>query len=124
MEQMEEAGLKLQTLGHQVLMRIKAEGVDYWSNDNTGRVEAKKKYGFIGEHFGKIDRSDAILVVNIAKDGIDNYIGANTFLEIGFAYYMQKKIFFLNSIPSQPYIKDELEVFEPVIIYGDYSRIF
>lgn len=124
MEQMEEAGLKLQALGHEVLMPIKAEGVDYWSNDNSGRVEAKKKYGFIGKHFGKIDGSDAILVVNVAKDSIDNYIGANTFLEIGFAYYKNKKIYFLNPIPGQPYIKDELEVFEPVIINGDYSKIF
>ena len=82
--------------GHKVLMPIKAKGVDYWSDDNRGRVEAKKKYGFISEHIEKIDRSDAILVVNITKNNIKNYIGANTFLEIGFAHYKKKKIFFLT----------------------------
>lgn len=123
MDQMEEARKKLEKLGHRDLMPIKAKEVDYWSKDNSSRVAAKKKYGFIEEHMDKIAKSDAILVVNITKGEIQNYIGANTFLEIGFAHYLKKKIYFLNPIPNQPYIIDEIETVEPVIINGDYSEI-
>ncbi|MBM3256070.1 MAG: hypothetical protein FJZ04_01190 [Candidatus Moranbacteria bacterium] len=123
MAQMKKAEKNLSNLGHEVLMPVQAEGVDYWSDDRKSRVEAKKKFEFIGEHMDKIRKSDAILVVNITKKEIENYIGANTFLEIGYAHYKKKKIFFLNPIPDQPYIIDEIETVETQIINGDYSKI-
>ncbi|HOK35473.1 MAG TPA: hypothetical protein PLL80_01600 [Candidatus Pacearchaeota archaeon] len=36
--------------------------------------------------------ADAILVVNIDKKGIKNYIGGNAFLEIGFTHILDKRI--------------------------------
>jgi len=114
---------KLEKLGHVVLMPTKAKGVDYWSNDNKARVEAKKKFEFISEHFDKIEKSGAILVVNITKGEIKNYIGANTFLEMGFAYYRKKKIFTLNPLPEQPYITDELLTFDPIVLNGKLNSI-
>lgn len=123
MDQMKEAEKELLALGHQVLMPIKAVGVDYWAEDRISRVQAKKQQELIGEHMDKIAKSDAILVVNVTKKDIKNYIGANTFLEIGFAHYQKKKIFFLNPIPNQPYIIDEIETVEPKIINGDYSKL-
>jgi len=114
---------KLEKLGHKVLMPVKAQGVDYWEEDNTKRIEAKKKFEFIGEHLDKIEKSDAVLVVNVTKKEIKNYIGANTFLEIGFAYYRKKKIYALNSLPNQPYIIDELLTFEPIVLNGNYKAI-
>jgi nucleoside 2-deoxyribosyltransferase len=123
MDEMKKAEAKLKKLGHKVLMPVKAEGVDYWAEDNKDRVEAKKKFGFIGKHMSKIEKSDAILVVNVTKKGIKNYIGANTFLEMGFAYYRKKKIFTLNALPNQPYIIDELLTFNPIILNGDLSKI-
>jgi nucleoside 2-deoxyribosyltransferase len=123
MDEMKEAQKELEKLGHQVLMPVKAQEVDYWSEDNSSRVKAKKKYKFLEKHLDNIAKSDAILVVNITKGDIKNYIGANTFLEIGFAHYQKKKIFLLNPIPNQPYIIDELETIEPQIINGDYSLV-
>lgn len=114
---------ELKELGHAVLIPIKAEGVDYWAEDNTSRVEAKKKFEFISEHLEKIEKSDAILVVNITKGEIENYIGANTFLEIGYAHHRNKKIYFLNSIPDQKYIIDEILTVEPIVLNGDLSEI-
>lgn len=114
---------KLEKLGHVVLMPTKAKGVDYWSNDNKARVEAKKKFEFISEHFDKIEKSGAILVVNITKGEIKNYIGANTFLEMGFAYYRKKKIFTLNPLPEQSYITDELLTFDPIVLNGKLNSI-
>jgi hypothetical protein len=113
----------LEGLGHMVLMPNKAEGVDYWAKDNRSRVEAKKKFNFIGEHLDKIEKSDAVLVVNVTKNEITNYIGANTFLEMGFAYYRKKKIYTINPLPNQQYIEDELLTFEPMVLDGDLGKI-
>ena len=123
MNQMKKAQKNLEALGHKVFMPLKVEGVDYFSNDNSSRVETKKKDDFIKRHMDEIEKSDAILVINITKGDIGNYIGANTFLEIGFANYKKKKIFLINPIPSQIYIIDELEAIEPRVINGDYSLI-
>ncbi|OGM76682.1 hypothetical protein A2210_01510 [Candidatus Woesebacteria bacterium RIFOXYA1_FULL_40_18] len=122
-DEMLKAKKQLEKLGHKVLMPVKAQGVDYWEKDNTKRVEAKKKFEFINEHLDKIENSDAILVVNVTKKEIGNYIGANTFLEMGFAYYRKKKIYALNPLPNQPYIIDELLTIEPIVLNGDYSKI-
>jgi len=122
-EEMERARDQLKELGHEVLMPTKAKGVDYWSEDNKSRVEAKKKFEFISDHMNKIEKSDSILVVNITKSDINNYVGANTFLEIGFAHYSKKKIYLLNPIPDQKYIIDEIETVEPVVLNGDLTRI-
>jgi hypothetical protein len=67
--------------------------------------------------------SDAILVANYTKKEIENYIGANTFLEIGYAHHLGKKIYFLNPTPNQPYIREELESIEPVILNRDLGVI-
>ena len=113
----------LEQRDHTVLMPVKAPGVDYWEADNTKRVEAKKTLELINEHFYKIEKSDAILVVNITKKEIKNYIGANTFLEIGFAHYTGKKIFLLNPIPDQPYIIDEILTVDPIVLDGTVDSL-
>lgn len=114
---------KLEIFGHTVFMPILVPGVNYWAEDNSGRVQAKQGLGLIGEHMKKIENSEAILVTNFTKGEIENYIGANSFMEIGFAHYKGKKIYLLNSIPNQPYIKDELQAVNPIILGGDLSRI-
>lgn len=86
-------------------------------------MEAKKRYEFIDEHLKKIEKSDAILVVNITKRDIENYIGANTFLEMGFAHYKKRKVFALNPLPNQKYILDEVLTIDPIILNGDLTKI-
>ena len=34
--------------------------------------------------------NDTVLIINSTKDGIENYIGPNTFSEIAFAFYYNK----------------------------------
>ena len=80
------------------------------------------KQDVIRGYFNKIKESEAILVLNFDKKGIKNYIGGNTFLEMGFAYVLNKKLFLLNEIPDMPY-KDEIKVMQPIIINGDLSKI-
>lgn len=113
----------LENLGHEVLMPIAIEGLDYWGEDGAERIKAKKGLNLIETHMDKITESEAILVANYTKGDVQNYIGANTFLEMGYAKYKGKKIFVLNPLPSQNYINDELVSFGPVVLNGDLSLI-
>ncbi|KND48880.1 MAG: hypothetical protein AB200_00435 [Parcubacteria bacterium C7867-005] len=114
---------ELEAVGHEVLMPVAVSGLDYWEDDGTKRIEAKKGLGLVGKHLDKITESEAILVANYTKGDIENYIGANTFLEMGYAKYKDKKIFTINPLPNQKYIDDELLSFEPVVLNGDISKI-
>ncbi|MCK4520389.1 hypothetical protein KAT95_00790 [Candidatus Parcubacteria bacterium] len=82
----------------------------------------KLKKSLIDEHIERIKDSDAVLVLNFDKNGIKNYIGGNTFLEMGFAYVLGKKIFLLNPIPGINY-KEEIEAMSPLILCGDLNKI-
>lgn len=86
------------------------------------RLAAEKKYDFIREHFKKIEQADAILVVNPPYHDIDGYIGGNTFLEMGIAFYLKKKIYLLNSVPAMGY-ELEIAAMHPIVLEGDLSRI-
>jgi len=68
-----------------------------------------------------LKKSDAILVLNYIKDNKENYIGANSLMEIGMAFILNKKIFILN--PSPEYCKDELEAIEAQVLNGNLSEI-
>ena len=71
----------------------------------------------------RMKKAEAILVVNLEKKGIKNYIGGNTFLEIGFAHILKKKIFLWNDIPEIEYYSDEIKVINPVVINQNVNLI-
>ena len=114
---------RLEEMGHEVLMPIEVPGLDYWSEDGSLRVQAKRAHDLIGKHFRKIEQSDAVLVVNMTKGAIEHYIGANTFLELGFAHYLGKRIYLLYPIPDQPYILDEVLAIGAQVLDGDVSSL-
>ena len=88
-------------------------------------VLAKSNNGYdaIREHFSKIKKNDAVLICNYTKKDNENYIGANTFLEAGFAYCLNKPIYALNPLPNQPYIHDEIVALNIKIINNDLTKI-
>jgi len=51
-----------------------------------------------------------------------NYIGANTFLEMAFAYILKKPIFILNNIPEQPNTV-EIEGLKPILLNGNLNAL-
>lgn len=75
------------------------------------------------KHVDKIRTSDAVLMCNYTKNGIENYIGANSFAELFVAYYFNKPIYTLNSLPDMPYINDEINAFSVKVLNGDLSNI-
>ncbi|MEI6462293.1 MAG: hypothetical protein WCO33_01320 [bacterium] len=96
---------------------------EFLAKVNKGEgAEAKIKNDVIRKYFEKIKLSDAVLILNYTKKNIPNYIGGNTFLEIGFAFVLKKKIYLMNPIPDMPY-KDELIAMQPIILNGNLSLI-
>lgn len=81
------------------------------------------KEGAINDHYQKIDWCDAVLVINHEKRGIQGYIGGNTLIEVGVAFYLKKKIYILNPVSSELSYKQEILGMKPIIIGGDLSRI-
>ena len=60
------------------------------------KIYQKNNNDAIREFWRIMQGADAVLVLNIDKNGIKNYIGGNTFLEIGFAHVLDQKIFLLK----------------------------
>lgn len=122
---------KLEKMGHIVELPLTAKKIlngeltmeKFQSEKSNGNgAERKINNDVIRQYFNEINNSTAILVANYTKKGIENYIGGNTFLEMGFAYVLNKKIFLLNQIPEIGY-KEEIEAMQPIIINGDLARI-
>ena len=125
----------LEALGHEVDLppsEIKNEQgemisvSDYYDKrkqekNNTGWIWDRKEEA-IRMHFKKIEWSDAVLILNYDKNDVANYIGGNTFLEIGIAFYLGKKIYLFNDIPEISY-KEEILGMKPVVVFEDLSKI-
>ncbi|MEK7533081.1 MAG: hypothetical protein AAB542_01490 [Patescibacteria group bacterium] len=116
----------LETLGHKTIVPkslrlIESEGFQK-PRTVSERLAAEAKYDFIREHFRNIEQSDVILVVNPKHHKIAGYIGGNTFLEMGIAFYLGKTIYLLNPIPRMDY-ELELAAMHPVVLSGDLTRI-
>lgn len=113
---------QLEKAGYEVLL---PNGVIHRLNEqpNFAPVRAKLETDPYHKHTDKIRESDAVLMCNYTKNGIENYIGANSFAELFVAYYFNKPIYMLNPLPDMPYINDEINAFEAKILNGDLSKI-
>lgn len=119
---------EIEKRGHTVFI---PEGTEEYANgrvdkNNMGGSEgAQRKMAndLIRKHCQLIAHSDAILVLNYEKKGVENYIGGNSFLEIGYAHIVGKKIFLMNEIPDIELIQQEIEAVRPMIINGDLNLI-
>ncbi len=87
------------------------------------KIDQKNNKDAIREFWNAMQGADAVLALNYDKHGIKNYIGGNTFLEIGFAHVLNQKIFLLNPIPEIQFYKTEIEAMKPVILHGDLDKI-
>lgn len=110
---------QLEARGYEVDKPNIVEGHSY--GDDLDK-NAHLKRGFIDEHFAKIDTSDAILVVNHEKNGVENYIGGNTLMEITYAYAHGLEVFLLNPVPDVSY-GDEIRGIHPVLLDGDIANV-
>lgn len=115
---MKELSAELENRGYEVETPDIEEGRVRTELDKDIRL----KQGFIDEHFAKIDTSEAILVINETKNGVDNYIGGNTLIEMAHAYGQGLDTFLLNPIPEMSYT-DEIRGMQPIVLDGDVGKI-
>lgn len=128
-KEMVEAQEQLNKIGHEGIICPAVEELAFDRNpelmrrieENHGQVKREK--GFIKWYYNAIANSDAVLVLNYDKNGIKNYIGGNTLMEIGFAHVNNKKIFLLNPIPDGVSYVEEIKAMADVIINGDFGKI-
>jgi len=105
-----ECSKKLEEDGYNVLLPVECmQGID--------KIIASRA------HLDRVidPKNKIFLIVNETKNGIENYIGANSFAEIAFGFYFKKRVYLLNDI-YEPY-KDELIGWKVVPIKGDLSKI-
>lgn len=126
-EQMLKTKEALESQGHEVLLPHSAQqGLkkEWWDTLSTTDPERfmEMKANYIRGHFEKVALADAILVLNYDKNGIKNYIGGNTLMEMALAFYLKKKIFLLNDAPDVSY-REEIIGMEPIILHADINRI-
>ncbi len=139
--EMERLQEELSSQGHEVVIPRLDEIVPEYSDDrkinfaeyiNThGGIDSfppqdpiwKAKHDVLNDHFKKIEWSDAIVVANYEKRGVEGYIGGNTLIEIGLAFYLKKDIYILNPISSSLSYKQEIYGMQPILLDGDTSRI-
>ncbi|MFH2063269.1 MAG: hypothetical protein ABIJ46_03900 [bacterium] len=124
-ERMIETRDRLIELGHDAYLTGLADpfvGKDDEEKERI-KIEQKNNQDAIREFWRLMQGGDAVLVMNLDKHGIGNYIGGNTFLEMGFAHVLDQRIFLLNPIPDMPHYRTEIEAFRPVVIDGDLERV-
>lgn len=134
-DKMEQLSKELAGLGHEAkfppVVEIDVDGkarhfVEYYALKKTlpknDDVFWKNHTQRMKNHFDKVAWSDAVLIANYDKNGIKNYIGPNTLMEMGVAFHENKKIYLLFDIPDVAW-KEEILGMRPVVINNNFSLI-
>ncbi len=128
-----EAKRKLEERGHEARthptrVKVRGEEVDvreyYKLRKNGWDDEIEQlKCDLMKKHFDMIKESDAVLILNLDKDGKKNYMGGNSLLEMGLAFALNKKVFMLNPIPEDLSYTEEIKGMKPIVLNGDLGEI-
>lgn len=124
-QEMMDAEMILEKQGHTVYIPSGAYDKsknEFYAGSEEEKITFKVENDLIREHFRNIDQSEAILVLNYEKKGIQGYVGGNTFLEMGHAFSQGIKIYMLFAIPQMDYIV-EMESMQPIVLDGDLLKI-
>ena len=100
-KEMVEVENKLKELGHEVVLpgfTHEYAKMDTLSKMHTESARNKVEHDLIKGYFNKIKEADAVLILNVERKGIKGYVGGNSFLEMGFAFVLDKPIYLLYEI--------------------------
>jgi len=116
---------ELKNMGHDAYLTSLAKPFVGKSNEEKEKIKIYQKNNLdaIREFWKLMQGGDAVLVVNLRKNDIENYIGGNTFLEMGFAHILNQKIFLYNPIPHIDFYKTEIIAMKPTRINGDLTKL-
>lgn len=124
-EKMIEYRDKLIEMGHDAFVTDLYKNLIGKSDEEKEKIKLDNKNNrdAIRVFWKAMQGADAILVLNFDKNGIKNYIGGNSLMEIGFAHVLNQKIFLLNPIPDIPFYKTEIKAMKPIILNNDLNKI-
>jgi hypothetical protein len=124
-KKMVEIKQQLTDMGHDVVLPklteeiVRGEHTAFSGKESTAE---KIEHDLLRDYYEIIKTGDAVLVVNLDKNGVEGYIGGNSFLEMGFAHVLGKTVYVYQGIPDMPYT-DELRAMQSIELKGDLSRI-
>lgn len=95
-------------------------GVENITSDND--IWRIKKDGMM-MYKQHMDESDALLVCNFDKGDKKNRIGANAFLEMGYMFFLGKKLYVLQDPPYGDDKIEEILGMQPVFLQGNLKNI-
>ncbi len=124
-DKMLEIREELKKIGHEAFVTDLHKAMIGKNDIEIEEIKLHQKFNMdaIREFWRMMQGADAVLVLNLDKNGIENYVGGNTLMEIGFAHVLNQKIFMFNPIPEMPYCQTEIEAVRPIIINGDLNLI-
>ena len=120
---------RLKELGHEPLLHERIFGIadgtakELIEGISKDHAQVKRENNFIKWWHNCIKSGDAILVCNFDKNGVKNYIGGNTLMEMGFAHVNDKKVFLLNPVPQDVPYRDEIRAMIDVVLDGNLAKI-
>ncbi len=124
--EMVAAAEELKSSGHTVVLPHGA--IDYANGTKSAETavestENKRRDDLIRGYYEEIKQSDAVLIMNVPKRGIDGYIGGNTFLEFAFAHVLGKPVFLMYPYDETSPYASEMGAMDAIVVDGDVSRI-
>ncbi len=122
-KEMEEAQKYLKKKGFQVFTPGLPITEEQFQENHSREEFLKMKPIWTQDHFKKIQDSDAVLIMNCEKKGIKGYFGSNTLMELSVAFFLNKKIFLLNSINEDHPHFEEIISIESIVLNGDLDSI-
>lgn len=82
-----------------------------------------RKAQLMRQHFKKILESDAILVLNYEKNGMQGYIGGNGLMEMALAFHYKKPIYILNPVFESSPTYEEILGMRPIFLDGELLKL-
>lgn len=112
--------------GHEVVL---TDNIEEYANSPSAKASFEEELklsldnDIMRAFFNHVAESDVFLVMNFPKKGIDGYLGASVLMELGLAYYLNKKIYLLQDIDKSQSYALEIAIIQPTILNGDLSKI-
>jgi len=117
---------RLDSMGHKVILPsldTDDQLKEIVANKYVDTHEIKIKYNYIRKHYSHIVEGDCVLIANYDKNSTKNYVGGNSFLEMGYAYSLNKPIYLLNPVPEIEFYYHEMVAMQPIILNGKLELI-
>lgn len=126
-----EAAKQLQKMGYDVVVPATAKEMQRQQNYDVSKVKIwmndpehfHLKHRLALNHFEEVAKGDAILIINDDKPRKPRYLGPNTMMEWGLAYYLRKPVFILNGVPKSHNAYEEVYGMSTAVLGGDLSKI-